>query len=131
MRICNSPAPLQLNALGYAGTSCCSFIHALLSDAVSAPPELRAHYSEALLLLPPSHHVLPHKAIYGDTQNTPPYTREALGLPRQQTHGVKAVQVAVEEDVATVSVYVYTYVRNLRTYYIHAYTHTHTLTHIH
>ena len=78
------PAPLQLNALGYAGTSCCSFIDALLSDPVSAPPELRAHYSEALLLLPPSHHVLPHRMLYGDSQNTPPYPREALGLPPEQ-----------------------------------------------
>ena len=81
------PAPLQLNALGYAGTSCCSFIDTVLSDPVSAPPELRAHYSEALLLLPPSHHVLPHRMLYADSQNAPPYPREALGLPPKQEPG--------------------------------------------
>ena len=48
---------------------------------MSSPPELRAHYSETLLLLPPSHHVLPHAPLYGDAQNTPLYPREALGLP--------------------------------------------------
>ena len=96
------PAPLQLNALGYAGTSCCSFIDAVLSDAVSAPPELRGHYSEALLLLPPSHHVLPHKAIYGDSQNTPPYAREALGLPRQQPQEQTVVETAAEGGASKV-----------------------------
>jgi hypothetical protein len=93
---------VQVNALGYAGTSCCSFIDAVLSDAVSAPPELRGHYSEALLLLPPSHHVLPHKAIYGDSQNTPPYAREALGLPRQQPQEQTVVETAAEGGASKV-----------------------------
>lgn len=54
----------------------------------SPPPphtELRGHYSEALLLVPPSHHVLPHATLYGETQNAPPYPRQALGLPPPQT----------------------------------------------
>jgi predicted O-linked N-acetylglucosamine transferase (SPINDLY family) len=46
------PAPVQATFLGFPGTSGCSFIDYLISDAIVTPPDHAAHYSEALCLLP-------------------------------------------------------------------------------
>ncbi|KAJ1490885.1 glycosyl transferase family 41-domain-containing protein [Baffinella frigidus] len=87
------PAPLVINAVGFPGASGCSFIHALLADRVSAPPEMARFFSERLLLLPPSHHPLPQLHLFGafdpPARVTPPggvagISREALGLPPEQ-----------------------------------------------
>ncbi|OOG45679.1 tetratricopeptide repeat protein [Rhodanobacter sp. C01] len=46
------PAPIQVNWLGYPGTSGAPWMDYLLADAVVLPDELRAHVSEKLLRLP-------------------------------------------------------------------------------
>lgn len=70
-----SPAPLQVSYLVFPGTSGARFFQYLLADAVVAPAEHAPHYSEALLLLPPSYQVSfydryepaeAHRALFGD-----------------------------------------------------------------
>lgn len=74
------PAPLQLNWLGYPGTSGAAWMDYLLADAVVAPASLRSTISEKLVLLPrcfqPS----------DPTREIPAApSREACGLPAQGT----------------------------------------------
>jgi len=45
-------APLQVSYLGYLGTMANSCIDYLIADAITVPPETRAHYSEKILYLP-------------------------------------------------------------------------------
>jgi len=46
------PAPVQVNYLGYPGTSGASYIDYLLADEYLIPPESRRHYSESIVYLP-------------------------------------------------------------------------------
>ena len=74
------PAPLQLNWLGYPGTSGAAWIDYLLADAVVAPPSLRSTISEKLVLLPRCFQ--PNDP----TRKIPAApSREACGLPAQGT----------------------------------------------
>lgn len=54
------PAPLQLTYLGYPTTTGAAFVDYILSDAVATPPEHADHFSERLLLMPPSYLVSHH-----------------------------------------------------------------------
>ena len=47
-------APIQVNYLGYAGTSGADFYDCLIADAVAIPPEHHAHYTEKIAYLPHS-----------------------------------------------------------------------------
>jgi len=74
------PAPLQVNWLGYPGTSGAAWMDYLLADAVVAPAHLRSTISEKLVLLPRCFQ--PNDS----TRKIPPApTREACGLPAQGT----------------------------------------------
>lgn len=46
------PAPLQVRYLDFAGTAAASFYDYMLVDRTVVPPEIAAHYSEALCYLP-------------------------------------------------------------------------------
>jgi predicted O-linked N-acetylglucosamine transferase (SPINDLY family) len=74
------PAPLQVNWLGYPGTSGAPWMDYLVADAVVAPAALRPAISEKLVTLPrcfqPND---PTRKI------PPPPSREACGLPAQGT----------------------------------------------
>ncbi|MET0331046.1 MAG: tetratricopeptide repeat protein [Dyella sp.] len=75
------PAPLQVNWLGYPGTSGAPWVDYLLADTVLVPDRLREAYSEKLIRLPrcylPSdiHRTIPEEAP----------SREACGLPATGT----------------------------------------------
>lgn len=74
------PAPLQLNWLGYPGTSGAAWMDYLLADVIVAPTSLRSTISEKLVLLPRCYQ--PNDP----TRNIPPApSREACGLPAQGT----------------------------------------------
>ncbi|OYY57889.1 MAG: hypothetical protein B7Y55_03770 [Polynucleobacter sp. 35-46-207] len=47
-------SPIQVNYLGYAGTSGADFYSALIADEVVIPPEQKIHYSEPVFYLPHS-----------------------------------------------------------------------------
>lgn len=51
------PAPIQINYLVYPGTSGAAFFNYIIADAVVTPAEHAPHYSESLLLLPPTYQV--------------------------------------------------------------------------
>mmetsp|Transcript_51313 Transcript_51313/g.160232 ORF Transcript_51313/g.160232 Transcript_51313/m.160232 type:complete len:846 (-) Transcript_51313:374-2911(-) len=70
------PAMLILNALGYAGTSGLRFVDYLLTDRVSTPPDYSSFFTENLLLLPSSHHVLAHKNLFGTRADVRPVPEE-------------------------------------------------------
>jgi predicted O-linked N-acetylglucosamine transferase (SPINDLY family) len=70
------PAPLQVNWLGYPGTSGAPWIDYLLADTVVLPPAHRADYSEKVLRLPRC--FLP---IDSHRTPAPAPTRAACGLP--------------------------------------------------
>ncbi len=74
------PAPLQLNWLGYPGTSGAAWMDYLLADAVVAPPSLRSTISEKLVLLPRCFQ--PNDPTRKIPQAP---SREACGLPAQGT----------------------------------------------
>mmetsp|Transcript_51312 Transcript_51312/g.160230 ORF Transcript_51312/g.160230 Transcript_51312/m.160230 type:complete len:281 (-) Transcript_51312:374-1216(-) len=67
---------LILNALGYAGTSGLRFVDYLLTDRVSTPPDYSSFFTENLLLLPSSHHVLAHKNLFGTRADVRPVPEE-------------------------------------------------------
>ena len=46
------PAPIQVNYLGYPGTTGADHVDYLIADAVIAPPEHQSHFSEKLVWLP-------------------------------------------------------------------------------
>ena len=74
------PAPLQLNWLGYPGSSGAAWMDYLLADAVVAPASLRSAISEKLVLLPRCFQ--PNDP----TRKIPPAPpREACGLPAHGT----------------------------------------------
>lgn len=48
------PSPSQIVFHGYAATSGAGYMQYIVSDRVASPPDYQAHYSEKLLLMPPS-----------------------------------------------------------------------------
>ena len=71
------PAPLELAWPGYPGTSGADFIDYVLADAITAPPQQAASWSEAICRLPDVYRPL----AVGDTGPGEPVDREAEGLP--------------------------------------------------
>jgi predicted O-linked N-acetylglucosamine transferase (SPINDLY family) len=74
------PAPLQLNWLGYPGTSGAPWIDYLLADTVLVPDRLREAYSEKLVRLPRCYQP---SDIHRTIPEAP--SREACGLPASGT----------------------------------------------
>jgi predicted O-linked N-acetylglucosamine transferase (SPINDLY family) len=72
-------APIQINYLGYAGTSGADFYDCLIADQVAIPLEHQVHYTEKIAYLP-------HSFFPVDTSITPEQfgdlpTRSSQGLP--------------------------------------------------
>ena len=58
----------------------------LAADAIVAPPEAQQHFSEKLMLLPPSYFVTDHRQSFLSVlQPRPGVTRDSLGLPASAT----------------------------------------------
>ncbi len=70
-------APVQVNYLGYAGTSGADYMDYLIGDRTVIPEEQRSYYSEKIVYLPNS--FLPHDSSRAIATNM--VTREGLGLP--------------------------------------------------
>jgi predicted O-linked N-acetylglucosamine transferase (SPINDLY family) len=70
------PAQLQLAWPGFPGTSGADFIDYVLADAVTAPSQQAASWSEAICRLPDI-----YRPLAGDTSPEEPVDREAEGLP--------------------------------------------------
>ena len=71
-------APLQVNYLGYPGTTGAKYIDYLIADPTLIPEVHRQHYSEKIAYLPNSYQVNDAKRRISDKG----YTREELGLPQ-------------------------------------------------
>ena len=50
--VAQQPAPIQINYLGYPGTTGAPFMDYILADRVVIPPEQRRYYSEQVVWLP-------------------------------------------------------------------------------
>jgi predicted O-linked N-acetylglucosamine transferase (SPINDLY family) len=70
-------APIQVNYLGYPGTSGAPYMDYLIADRTVVPQDQATHYSEKIVFLP--HSYMPHDS----TSEIEPlrYTRQGLGLP--------------------------------------------------
>jgi predicted O-linked N-acetylglucosamine transferase (SPINDLY family) len=74
-------APLQINYLGYAGTSGASFYDYLITDRVAVPQEHATHYTEKLAYMPNSFFpadTLVHHEAFGSIPS-----RDSQGLPEE------------------------------------------------
>jgi len=71
------PAPIQVRYLDFVGTSGAEFYDYMLVDRTAVPPEIAAHYSEALCYLPNSFMVTDS----GQPISNAPVSRAAEGLP--------------------------------------------------
>ena len=74
----NRGAPLQVNYLGYPGTTGADYIDYILADRFVIPPELEPQFSERVVRLPDSYQV--NDARRTIDQHTP--TRAEVGLPQ-------------------------------------------------
>lgn len=72
-------APLQLNYLGYAGTSGTDFYDGLIADAIAITPDQESYFTEKILRLPHSFFPL-DTSIHPDSFGALP-TRASQGLP--------------------------------------------------
>ncbi len=72
-------APIQVNYLGYAGTSGADFYDALIADEVAIPQEHKAHYSEPIIYLPNSFFPVDTSIPVGDLGTLP--SKASQGLP--------------------------------------------------
>ena len=71
------PAPIQVNYLGYSGTTGADFIDYILADATVIPEEHRAFYSEEVVWLPDSYLITDDRRVIAE--RTP--SRSECGLP--------------------------------------------------
>ena len=76
----NRVAPIQINYLGYPGTSGANFIDYIIADRVLIPPELEVHYNEKIIFLPNSYQVNDSR----DITNYDPICRKDVGLEDDQ-----------------------------------------------
>ncbi len=72
-------APIQVNYLGYAGTSGADFYDCLIADEVAIPPEHHIHYTEKIAYLP--HSFFPVDTSISPEQFGDLPTRASQGLP--------------------------------------------------
>lgn len=72
-------APIQVNYLGYAGTSGAAFYDALIADRVVIPPDHQVHFSEKIAYLPHSFFPVDTTIPYESLGDIP--TRLSQGLP--------------------------------------------------
>jgi predicted O-linked N-acetylglucosamine transferase (SPINDLY family) len=73
------PAPVQVEYLGFPGTSGTDFIDYLIADRFVIPEEDRRHYSEEVVYLPDSYMVNPSERLMAG----PPPRRADAGLPER------------------------------------------------
>ena len=72
------PAPIQINFLGYPGTTGASYIDYIIADRIVIPQHQRASYSENVVYMPNSYFVNDAKRVISGVE----YSRDQLGLPR-------------------------------------------------
>lgn len=70
-------APIQVNYLGYPGTTGASYIDYILADSIIIPEDQRAFYSEHVVWLPESYQINDRKRLI--SERTP--SRRECGLP--------------------------------------------------
>ena len=70
-------APVQVNYLGYPGTSAAPYFDYIVADRTLIPQESQAYYSEKIIYLPHSYQVNDSKRKISDRV----FTRQELGLP--------------------------------------------------
>lgn len=75
----NKLAPIQVNYLGYAGSSGADFYDALIADEVVIPRDHQMHYSEPIVYLPNSFFPVDSSISTGDFGDLP--LRKSVGLP--------------------------------------------------
>ncbi|MEL5849640.1 MAG: hypothetical protein U7M05_09785, partial [Candidatus Igneacidithiobacillus chanchocoensis] len=73
------PAPVQVNYLGFPGTSGADFIDYILGDSIVTPPDAAADFSEAIVTLPDTYQINSVREVA--LPPAPP--RADLGLPEQ------------------------------------------------
>ena len=71
------PAPIQINYLGYPGTSAAPYFDYLVADKTLIPQESQQHYSEKVIYMPHSYQVNDSKRKISPKL----FTRQDLGLP--------------------------------------------------
>jgi protein O-GlcNAc transferase len=71
------PAPIQVNYLGYPGTSGCSFMDYIIADEIVIPEANKPYFSERVVYLPYSYQCNDSTKIIA----TRHFTRNELGLP--------------------------------------------------
>ena len=71
------PAPIQVNYLGFPGTSGADYVDYIIGDRWVTPPEHAAHFSEHIVRLPHSYQCNSHRTV----SLGPVPERAALGLP--------------------------------------------------
>jgi predicted O-linked N-acetylglucosamine transferase (SPINDLY family) len=70
-------APVQVNYLGYLGTTGASYIDYIVADRTVVTPASESHFSEKIIYLPDSHQVNDRKRRIADKV----FSKEELGLP--------------------------------------------------
>ncbi len=70
-------APVQINYLGYPGTSGANFIDYIIADTIVAPASSRPWFSEKVISLPHSYQANDNRRDISDRR----FTRDELGLP--------------------------------------------------
>ena len=71
------PAPIQINFLGYPGTSGSKLFDYIVADKVLIPEESQKHYSEKIIYLPDTYQANEDTKKVSEKD----FTREILGLP--------------------------------------------------
>ncbi len=73
------PAPIQVNYLGFAGSSGTDFFDYIIADKVLVPPHLRRHYSEKVVYMPQSYMVSDNRQRISEK----PFKRIDFALPEK------------------------------------------------
>ena len=73
------PAPIQVNYLGYPGTSGAPFIDYIIADPIVIPPDQQQHYSEKIVTLPQCYQPNDRKRAVSEA----PLSRADAGLPER------------------------------------------------
>jgi predicted O-linked N-acetylglucosamine transferase (SPINDLY family) len=71
-------APIQVNYLGYPGTSGTNYLDYIIADKILIPKESQKHYSEKIVYLPDTYQANDSTKKIADKI----FTREELGLPK-------------------------------------------------